>query len=739
MKLKLSVILFLTVLFNVQAAVVSTKNIDWQKFLAGQNLIWDSIPANYYAGSIMGNGLLGTNFYKLSDNNYRLDVGRTDVTEGRNEMDLYKNESQLYTAARLPIGYFQLTTLGNVTEEKMRLSLYDATTSGHLKTDKGNLDFKTYVHSTQNYIVFETDADTDKKMYEWKFVPLTAISPRYVANSSDKDQQINYNANPNPEVKIKKDDYYHLAIQNLVCGKTYVVAWAELPLKIKRNNKHRIIATIAQENSEVEAIAVAKKTIYKAFNSTYKQSEETHTDWWHNYYPASYVSFPDAKLEQFYWRQIYKFACVTRQDKLIADLQGPWAMQKTPWPAVWFNLNTQLTYSWQYTANRSELTEPLWKALQDNVDNLTKNVTDIPRQELWMDAINLGRSGTYNLYRPLNPDLVAVHQYEVGNLTWILYYYWQYCVYNNKTDELQTQFFDLLKRAVNYYFHIRTKMDGVYHLPPTSSPEYGVSPADCNYDLALLKWGLQTLINIDTQYNINDAKKADWQDFLNNLTDYPVSETRGFNLGANSEFKASHRHYSHLLMIYPLYTVNWEQPENREVITKSVDNWQSMKQWLQGYSFTGSAAMYASMGDGDKALTQLQTLLKKFIQPNTLYKESGPVLETPLAAVASLHDLYLQSWGGKIRIFPAMPTDWKDGSFIDLRTEGAFLVSATRKNGVTTFIQVRSEAGRLCRLQTGMDLNVIKVNKPYKVLDAETGLIEFQTKIGDIIQIATVK
>jgi hypothetical protein len=49
-----------------------------------------------------------------------------------------------------------------------------------------------------------------------------------------------------------------------------------------------------------------------------------------------------------------------------------------------------------------------------------------------------------------------------------------------------------------------------------------------------------------------------------------------------------------------------------------------------------------------------------------------------------------------------------------------------------------SEAGGICRLQTDMDLNAIKVNQPYKVLDAEKGWIEFQTKAGDIIQFYSV-
>ena len=36
--------------------------------------------------------------------------------------------------------------------------------------------------------------------------------------------------------------------------------------------------------------------------------------------------------------------------------------------------------------------------------------------------------------------------------------------------------------------------------------------------------------------------------------------------------------------------------------------------------------------------------------------------------------MLIQSWGGKIRIFPAVPDAWKDVAYSGLRTEGAFIL-----------------------------------------------------------------
>lgn len=708
---------------------VTTLDINWDTFLGQHDLVWNKITPDYYAGAIMGNGLLGNSIYKEGDS-YKFHIGRVDVTEGRMPADKtqYRN---LYHGARLPIGYFLMKPVGTVLTENMRLCLWDATTTGAITTDKGKISFKSYVHATKDIIILETNTEGEETNFEWDWNALKAISPRYVFGSKDAPQE--YLDNPNPDVKIYTDGKYNLSIQNLKGGKTYVVAW----LETKKDNLRQIIITISQEDTEQLAINKAKGAIENAIKET-SSLESSHKQWWHAYYPASFVSFGNAKMESFYWIQQYKFACLTRPDKHVIDLQGPWAMEKTPWPALWMNLNVQLTYSPVFTANRAEISKPLWKSLNDNLENLHENVL----VDAWKkDAIAMGRSTSYHMYSPLMENGTNKMLYEVGNMPWILFYYYQYCRYLDDKDELLNKFYPLLKKSIAYYEYILEKReDGKYHLPETASPEYKIAK-DCNYDLALLQWGLKTLLQINEAYKLNDKKASVWKDFKDNLVDYPTDKEKGFMIGEDVNLTSSHRHYSHLMMIYPLYLINWEQPENRELISKSIAHWQSMPDYLQGYSFTGSSSMYSMMGDGERAVAQLQKLIDKYIQPNTLYKETGPVIETPLAGAASLQDLYLQAWNGKIRVFPAVPKSWPQASFINFRTEGAFLISASHDNGKTVFIQIESEKGGLCRIQTSMNTDNLTIQKlggvkaDFSVIDKSSGLLEIKTKKGDIVQI----
>lgn len=730
----------------------STQNIDWPRFLAQHDMFWTNITADpssghfhngrkvgYYAGALMGNGLLGTNFYKLKANVYRLNVGRSDVTEARRPYNLFNS-------ARLPIGYFTISTVGTVKQERMRLSLYNAETKGCLSTDKGKLKFKTYVHAFKNYIVFESEATDGETDYKWDFVPQQAISPRYVAGGSGcPANYVNHQGKSNPNAWLRHENNIHFLIQPLAAdsgfkriARYYVVAWHSAG----KGGQRRIIATVTQQNTLDEAIDEAKNTITEALTESAERMEMSHLQWWHDFYrKAAFVSLPNAKFESFYWAQYYKFASTARSGKPIVDLQGVWPTYDTTWPAIWMNLNIQLTYSWLTKANLRELEQPLWDAFWNHRDNLTRNVTDIAGQESWTDSRVMPRTSTYNLLAPLNPSSAKSNQYEVGNLTWTLFYYWQQCMAYGDSVQAKERLFPLLKSAVNIFFHIRTKnAAGKYGLPSTASPEYvstEIGP-NTNYDLANLRWGLSTLIMLNDTYHLNDPMRNEWQDFLDHLVDYPYNASTGFKVSDKYEFTdTSHRHYSHLFMIYPYHLLDWDNPTDKPRMELSVGRWNGN----QGYSRTGKCAMLASKGDGNGALAQMEAFFSTYLRPNTLYNETGPVIETPFSAVSSLHEFYMQDWGDKIRVFWGCPQAWQEASFINLRAKGAFLVSANREKGRTTLIQIESEQGGLCRLQTGIiarNLMVVDLKgRPvkYSLIEVKRGIIEVEMVKGDVFQV----
>ncbi|MEV0114241.1 hypothetical protein AB0H77_13465 [Streptomyces sp. NPDC050844] len=156
--------------------------------------------------------------------------------------------------------------------------------------------------------------------------------------------------------------------------------------------------------------------------------------------------------------------------------------------------------------------------------------------------------------------------------------------------------------------------DGKLHLPATYSPEYGGNSKDCNYDLMLLAWGCRTLLDTAELLGVDDELAPRWREVGSRLAGYPT-DANGYMIGADIPFAKSHRHYSHMLAVYPLYEATGRTADERALIEKSLAHWVGFEGALQGYTFTGAASMSALLGKGEDALKYLGQLMARFIQP----------------------------------------------------------------------------------------------------------------------------
>ena len=138
-------------------------------------------------------------------------------------------------------------------------------------------------------------------------------------------------------------------------------------------------------------------------------------------------------------------------------------------------------------------------------------------------------------------------------------------------------------------------VEGKLHLPKLHSPEYG-DDADNNYNLSLLRWGCQTLIDLNQRYPLNDPLVPTWRKTLDELVPYPV-DGDGLRIGADVSYTKSHRHWSHILMVHPLHIMTGDQPAERELLEKSVLHWLTVgnSKGINGWSRAAAASLYATL------------------------------------------------------------------------------------------------------------------------------------------------
>lgn len=662
-----------------------TDHIDWATFLQRHDPIWELLPQEFDKGAFIGNGLIGTTVYQEDCNTLRLAMGRSDVTDHR------------YDNGRILMGGFLLRTKGTIRQGSLRTSLWNAEILGDIHTDKGTISFTAYVHANRPVLIVDIKTEgSEVAAFTWDGAQ--AIVRWDTAHFTN----LPYNPPPN---KGKEDGIeYSEQIRN--AGGTYTVAWQHQNLSMSNSS---FMATVADSYPSNDSKAVALETIRSVNKILSETRIEEHRQWWHTFYPASFLSVPDGQIEGFYWIQMYKYGSAIREDGIVLDLQGPWN-RKTNWPRVWWNLNIQVAYYPVFTANHAELSKSFTNFIDTKRANFVRNAKDI-----W-GVDNCATTPHTTCYEGLrgNGDKAPDRYINPGDFTWALHLYWmQYRYTMNErliTDSTAHAFFSLLKQSVNLYRHLLKKgEDGKLHLPVLHSPEYNKEgDSNNNYNLSILRWACHTLLYLNERYALNDPLALEWEWILNNLVAYPTDEN-GFKIGATVSFEKSHRHWSHLLMVWPFGLLTPDQPENREIVERSLLHWLTVENGKQIYGWSNAAAslLYSTMKDGNNAYKQLKAHHNniRFVMPNTMYIEGSPVIECSLFAARALQEMLLQSSDG-ISVFPSMPDCWKDASFSDLRAEGAFTVSAIRKGGQTRKIEITSLAGEPCIVHLGSNENL---------------------------------
>ena len=111
-------------------------------------------------------------------------------------------------------------------------------------------------------------------------------------------------------------------------------------------------------------------------------------------------------------------------------------------------------------------------------------------------------------------------------------------------------------------------------------------------------------------------------------------------------------------------------------------------------------------------------------------------METTSLCATALTEMMLQSNERKIRVFPSVPTQWKDKTLaFKLLARGGFLVAAERRGGEVVQVGVKSLRGGACRAQNPWEGKVTEVfvqdsGENIPALQDATGVLSFPTEAG---------
>lgn len=394
----------------------------------------------------------------------------------------------------------------------------------------------------------------------------------------------------------------------------------------------------------------------------------------------------------------YLLISSSREGGLPANLQGIWNWQmRAPWSSNYtININTQMNYWPALSCGLEECLEPYFSFLRKVCEEGKKTAAVNYHCRGFVAHHNLDIWGNTN---PVGL-LPGIKEGDDGSVVWA---FWPmggawltqelYRAYEYHPDRafLENTVFPILREAALFLNDWLVFHDGVYVTCPSTSPENqfvlpnkDTTPvaAASAMDMTIVREVFLHYLDCCRILELEDALCTDIREKLPLLSPFSV-DSRGRLMewqAEYGEFEPGHRHLSHLYGLFP-----GELFEHDRRLKEACQN--SLLYRLDhggghtGWSCAWIINLFAVLEDGPHAYEYLHTLLTRSSYPNLWDAHPPFQIDGNFGGIAGIANMLVQDRGEKVKILPALPPQFKDGSVKGLCLKGNKKIDIVWKDG----------------------------------------------------------
>jgi len=494
----------------------------------------------------------------------------------------------------------------------------------------------------------------------------------------------------------------------------------KIQAKLCQGKKFTIYLTILTSNQTQDLLTKAEQVLDSAREKGYNQLLKEHLNWWDKFWSKSSLHMEDSRILKHWYFELYKLASCSRDENQMPGLQGLWSVDnEPPWHGDYHtDLNIQMTYWPIYTSNHLELGKPYYNFFYQILPQIKKDTFEYYG---WEGAKY--PCATYPKGKEIGGWFTVVSW--PGSSAWIAQHYWWHYLYSQDIDFLRSVAYPVMKECVKFYQgYLKKDENGRYLIFPTISPEQGDNTTEAwgrnsTIDIAFVKYLYKATVKASRILGLDKEERKKWIKILKHFPKYPTENGVLIEL-ENKSFKRAHRHLSVLSAIYPVGEIGLNSQDHlrrlgensyRAFVDLGMDDYCSFT-----YTWLGCVAarlglegeverwlnMYLDNSVGKNGFSILKVPLdskwSSAIEIDPKWKGTLLQIEAGGGFASAVNEALLQSYGGKIRVFPSVPKSWGDVKISNLRAEGAFLVSSEIRKRKISYILIQSLKGRVCHL-----------------------------------------
>ncbi|WP_231571005.1 glycosyl hydrolase family 95 catalytic domain-containing protein [Gordoniibacillus kamchatkensis] len=533
---------------------------------------------------------------------------------------------------------------------------------------------------------------------------------------------------PDGEDKERYRPFSFIVMLRLVGAKGNAECSSDCALIQLRDAGERVtvLTTVVTEEQADDLLHAALHRLNKSVTRVADMTAN-HLDHWRSFWRRSSVTLPDKLLEDLWHINLYAIACCSGKGGTMREqacgLNGLWDIkQPTKWGSMWYwDVNIQAAFWPLYTANHLEVAE----AFNDGLLSYADNAGKMAKQFYGLDGV----AGDYP------------HALYFSIWPWCAQFLWDYYRYSMDADFLREKAYPLFQRIARF-FEGYLQYDagkGQYDVFPDISPEQGPLTRNSTCTLASVKYLLRIAAEANERLGEAAEDRRKWQEIAERLAPYPeAASARYGEVLLDSEWAPADLHLRHPSLLMPIYPVGEIDRHSEAPLRQRAENtlrYAEENTEFGMFQFGWLSCAASRLGKGDAALRLLyEQGIDLSLRCNGLFAEETErwmnycnitneplyhphMMEASGEIVAAVNEMLLQSYGGVIEVFPAVPKGeterertvglydhlagekaraygkWSNCAFRGLLAVGGFEVSAKMQDGRTAWIGIRSLAG----------------------------------------------